>query len=270
MNIIADMHVHVYPAHTLPVFFEMAAANFRRIAAGLGGECACVLALAERSDMNFFEDIVSGGIAAPTGWQARACASGCAIEMRRGSGESLYFVSGRQIVTSERLEVLALGTRNTFPDGMETQDAICRVIEAGAGAAVLPWGAGKWMGRRGRIVENAIRRFDPSSLWLGDSSLRPAFLPLPAQMRKGNAEGFRLAAGSDPLPISGEERWVAAYASLWREADDAGDPAETFLRLLSDPARKPKAIGKRCSLLSFLRRVVRYEAAGRGRGRAAG
>ncbi len=47
--------------------------------------------------------------------------------------------------------------------------------------------------------------------------------------------GRRLLAGSDPLPLPGEERRVGSYASLWRTDVDWSDPAAAARTLLGTP-----------------------------------
>ena len=61
-------------------------------------------------------------------------------------------IAGRQIVSAERIEVLALGTRTQIPDGQPLAATIDAVRADGA-LAVLPWGFGKWWGARGRMVD---------------------------------------------------------------------------------------------------------------------
>lgn len=52
-------------------------------------------------------------------------------------------MAGRQIVTAEKLEVLALGTDLDIDDGRPIREVLSLVTENG-GLPVIPWGAGKW------------------------------------------------------------------------------------------------------------------------------
>ncbi len=262
MNIVADMHVHFYPLHCFHVLVDWATTNLR-VAVG-GEECVPMLVLLENTRSNFFDSLTGARVELPSGWKTRTRAAGKAVELSREDGAKLYFIAGRQIVTAERLEVLAIGARCEFPHLAPTEETILRVVDAGA-TPVIPWGAGKWLGMRGRIVERIMMRFGAASLWLCDSSLRPRFAPLPRQMANGMAQGFRIAAGSDPLPLRGEEKWAGRYASLWKgiHAQPDDDPVRELLKVLSDPARKPEVVGMRCHLHQVLWRLLRYEALAR-------
>ena len=65
------------------------------------------------------------------------------------SGQDLSIVAGRQIVTAENLEILALGFDAGLDDGLPIDEVILAVQAAGA-LCVLPWGFGKWTGKRGQ------------------------------------------------------------------------------------------------------------------------
>ncbi len=73
------------------------------------------------------------------------------------NGHKIFFIAGRQIVTSEKLEVLALGLREDFKDNKPIEEVIDYIILKNA-LPVIPWGVGKWSGKRGAIVENLIEQ----------------------------------------------------------------------------------------------------------------
>ena len=92
------------------------------------------------------------------------------VPSERGyTGQTLYVIAGRQIITRERLEVLALCTAKEFADGEEVETVLDKVRRAG-GLPVLPWGAGKWWGTRGRIVTELLRKGQGESLRCGPSA----------------------------------------------------------------------------------------------------
>jgi hypothetical protein len=94
-------------------------------------------------------------------------------------GQCLYIIAGRQIVTAERLEVLALGFEGLVPDGEPIRQVIDRVRSAAA-VAVIPWGFGKWWGRRGKVVSGLLKDHERLGFFLGDNGGRTAFLGRPA------------------------------------------------------------------------------------------
>src|SRR4030095_13902120 len=72
-------------------------------------------------------------------------------------GHRLLVIAGHQIVTSERIEVLAIACIENIADGLTLDATITAVRDAGA-IPVLPWGVGKGSGERGRFVANAAAR----------------------------------------------------------------------------------------------------------------
>ena len=105
MLIAADLHLHVYPFFDTGALLSSLAAN---LAANAGGrECAGIACLAERDDCRWFEDVKNGRVAPGGGYEvAAAGADGCSLALKGGDGRILHVVAGRQVATSERLEVL--------------------------------------------------------------------------------------------------------------------------------------------------------------------
>ncbi len=99
------------------------------------------------------------------------------LAVRCGSTR-LNVIAGRQLVTRERLEVLALGTTAPLRDGEPMEATLAAVRDVGA-AAVLPWGVGKWLGARGAVVARVLA--DPAwrDVFLGDNGNRLELGPDP-------------------------------------------------------------------------------------------
>ena len=114
----------------------------------------------------------------------------------------IYILAGRQIVTEENLEVLALATAELFDDGYPLEETIQQVLEKG-GVPVIPWGFGKWMGRRGKRLQ-ALLKSPPAGLFLADSSSRPDFWPEPVFFEQARRAGLAILSGTDPFPLRSE------------------------------------------------------------------
>jgi hypothetical protein len=117
-------------------------------------------------------------------------------------------------------------------------------------------------GRR-RIVEGLLEGTSPKDLLIGDSSLRPAGWPEPGLMRAARRAGFRIVAGSDPLPFAGEERMLGRYGVAGDGAFDPRCPAASLRRWLNDPASAFRRVGTRSPLAQVLRRLAGNARAGR-------
>jgi hypothetical protein len=160
-------------------------------------------------------------------------------------------VAGRQIVTRERLEILALAMRAAIPDGLPAGDVIRRIIAAG-GIPVLAWSPGKWLFGRGQPARDLVA--SDRRLSLGDTPLRPALWPEPRLMQLARARGAAVLPGSDPLPFAGEERYAGTYGFIYRGAFDADRPAAFLARLPAEPAAIVPA-GARCGAWAVARRL---------------
>ncbi len=259
MRTALDTHVHLHPFYDLAHAFA-AARDVLLGATGSGG--AAGLCLTEASGCRAFEALRDGRLAAP-GWSVEAAADGLTLRLAPAAGgEGLWIVAGRQIVTRERIEVLALGCGAEVPDGLAAEDAVGRAQTAGA-LPVLPWAPGKWFGGRGRRVAALMDRFGPSALVLADTALRPVGWPTPVLIRRGLREGFRVLAGSDPLPLPREERRIGRYATVVDGLPHPHQPAASILRLVGPGGPPLQAVGRRPCLSATALRLFRHARAKR-------
>ena len=163
----------------------------------------------------------------------------------------MVLVAGRQLTTREGLEVLALGSSAPLADGEDLAATIERVRAHGA-AAVLPWGFGKWWGRRGRALTRCLETVEPTGVFLGDNAGRPAQLPPPPQFAQGAGRGLFVLPGSDPLPLPDAVGSVARYGFVLEGAVDADRPTAGLLRLLAGLRQQPATFGRRDGLAACL------------------
>jgi hypothetical protein len=135
--ILVDAHVHIHDCYNLGNFFDSANANFKSAARRLGHEndYTGILLLAEASNDNWFRRLADsiGGRDLPAekeigNWTFHRTNEKCSLLAQSGDSQNLYLIAGRQIVSAERLEILALLIDEFFKDGdpvlalMETVD----------------------------------------------------------------------------------------------------------------------------------------------------
>jgi hypothetical protein len=234
--VLVDGHVHVHECFDVARVFDAAAANFAAAAHAFASESydAVLCVVASRGE-RFLDDVRTGR----TGrvwrgthglWEAEHDCEPEALVVRCGS-RGLKLIAGRQLVTRERLEVLALGTTAALPDGEPIETTLAAVRDAGA-AAVLPWGVGKWLGARGAVIERLLADPKWQHVFLGDNGNRLELGPEPAQFAAARRAGRAVLPGSDPLPLPGEEVRVGAYGFAVDIVLDPLRPAAALLALL--------------------------------------
>jgi len=255
-----DAHVHIYSCFDLSKFFEYASRNLAMEAgrAGPKGGYCPVLFLTEGSGQGWFTTLRETAVARPGGsvGQSGCSVSGtmesCSLAVRRGNDDPLILIQGRQIVTSERLEVLAIGTDYKFDDGSTMADTIDMVEDKGA-VAVIPWGFGKWTGRRGRVLREYLCGMPGRGIFLGDNGGRPSFLPFPGLDLGGMKDRIRVMPGSDPLPFESECRRVGTYGFSVEGRMDHDRPARAIKEILLEGSAPLRPFGRHESPLRFIR-----------------
>jgi len=223
-----DAHVHIHDCFDLHQFFDAAARNFALHTSKSSSTTLnkYVLCLTESYGAEKFEELARRADVKPANvrmseasWSfGHSSEDKCLIAVHPDLGE-IAIVAGRQIVTAERLEILALGSVGKWEDGLAVSDVVQSVIDSGA-IPVLPWGFGKWLGRRSSIVASLIENFSDGSLYLGDNSGRPGMMPVPAEFTAASGSAMRILPGSDPLPFKSEYDRAGSFGFY---VDDVSD-----------------------------------------------
>lgn len=267
-TLLVDGHVHVHACHSPGRVFERAHANFEQARRALRCAAAvtryCLLLVETRAD-DAFGALARAAerderIDAPTlAWRVRVTREPQVLEVHRADGASLSIVGGYQIETRERVELLALGTRERVPDGEEFYATLAAVVAAGA-LAVAPWGFGKWWGARGRLLERALASAARGELTLavGDSGGRPALVGRPRLLRRAAAAGLPIVAGSDPLPLPSQDARVASYGFALTGLPVDALPWATLREHLVRGAA-PRPFGRLARPLEFVASQVRMQ-----------
>ncbi len=249
MKIVADTHVHLYSCYDLNVAFNTLRNNLNKISTN----ATCLAFLAERHDCHYFSEIINKGASfiSPEIQVDRFNNSVC---LKEKGYPDLFLFAGRQIITSERIEILALTIDESIPDGLPAQKVIETVVDHG-GIPVLSWAPGKWFGGRGELIENLITTGSSRDMVLGDTTLRPWCWGEPKKMEKAVRNGYAVLAGSDPLPFAGEEKKMGKYVSTWDSDFDLSDPVGSVRSLMKTGDWKPARAGKRGKILETLFRL---------------
>jgi len=255
-----DAHVHIHQRFALDQFLVNSLKNFgqQRQKDGLSEGASYILLLTESKEADVFSSLraeaeTKKGLL-PDPWKVELTQENESLCLRHKdwADSPLYIFAGRQVVAKERLEVLALATDAKIADGLSMRDAIAAVQEH-HGIAVLPWGAGKWLGSRGEIISRLVDDYTADAVFVGDNGGRPVVWSAPKQFGIAAKKGMGLLPGSDPLPLAGEENRVGSYGAKIPGQVSAETPAADFKKLLQEQRGNIVPFGVRMGLYRFLR-----------------
>ena len=235
-----DAHVHLHRLDAVPATLDAAAANFQRAAPGREGLLGGLL-LTQTAREQVFEAL--NGRDQVGDWQFERVADEPETLLARRGSRTMALVCGRQVRAADGLEVAALGTRQSFVDGRPFAESLAAVLESGAVAAI-PWGFGKWTGRRGRVVETTMVNQAQGRVFLGDSGGRAALLGVPTLIRSARARGIPVLAGTDPFPFAGDHRRVGSFGFLAEIEPDPRGPWRALRAWLRSVSTSPALYGR--------------------------
>jgi hypothetical protein len=247
--IIADAHVHLYDCLDMAHLLDLIFSNFQKEANKpiKGTSFSAFLFLAETKTENWFYRFSSQPEKGPSQagefgrWTFRPTRERCSLYARSDEKKGFYVIAGRQIRTRENLEVLALGTQQSFEEGAPLKEIITLISRLGA-IPVIPWGVGKWIGRRGEFLKNLLGR-DLPPFFLGDNRNRPLFWPRPNFFKQAEQRGLAVLSGSDPLPFPSEMRKIGRFGIKLPGSIDPEYPFRELKKLLQDPMARPQTYG---------------------------
>jgi len=244
-----DGHVHFHSLDLVAATLSAAARNFRGITSGGEGAIRGMLLLTQAFGERVFEQLTAGRL--PGEWRLEPAADEAeTLISRNGAGEIIVIVCGRQVRAQGGLEVLALGTRQEFPDGLSLPDTVRAVRDTGS-MAVLPWGFGKWLGSRGRRVSETLESFGVRQLAVGDNGSRMAGWAVPQLLSDAERGGFRVIPGTDPFPFAHDYERVGRFGFFAAAAIDERAPWRSLHAWLDTLNTSPPRFGAPTGPLRF-------------------
>jgi hypothetical protein len=243
-----DGHVHFHDVRFVAPTLDAAAHNFRAACGRSHGLVGAIL-LTEASGEHVFDSLQDLSMAGAWGFAPAADEPESLIAQR--GDVALAIVGGRQVRAAAGLEVLALGTRSVFREGMPLTDTVEAIRRSGA-VTVLPWGFGKWLGARGRVVAATLAKFEPDQLFVGDNGGRLSLLGVPALVRASERRGFRVIPGTDPFPFALDHRRVGRFGFLGEVPLPAAAPWRALRGWLIARRTSPLTYGEASGLLRLV------------------
>lgn len=259
VSFICDAHVHIYSIFDIAQLLRTGARQLqslyeteRQKTPSLSAKPDhLLLLLTERSDCDYFHRLKhqETTLLTSSNFRLLPTAEPESLKIEVDGGTTITVIAGTQINTSERIELLALLTANRIADRQPLEDTLSQIRNAD-GIPVINWAPGKWMGKRKPLIEAQINNSTPGTLLLGDSSLRPTLWTEPVLMRNAHARGLGILAGSDPLPLPGQEKTVGSYGIISETTLRNGHEVADLRTLLSSPNPAIRRIGARRSTVA--------------------
>lgn len=263
-SVFVDAHVHIHDAFRLGDFLDAAARNFsaQKDKSHGSSESQFVMCLTETQNANQFETLRSRTDALVDAtnprldcWKVTSTEEPQSVRISHPQHGCIFVIAGRQIVTSERLEVLALGCNTRWDDGQRATDIIAN-LNRGDSVPVIPWGFGKWYGKRGETVMSLMRAHRSQVFFLGDNSGRPSILSQPPQFEVAGDMGIRILPGTDPLPFSREQSRAGLFGFTLPEPLDENKPWQSIRRQIINQNTEITPYGNLESAWRFARNQV--------------
>lgn len=249
MAIFLDAHIHVHPHVPVEELLHAALGNFDLAAdrEGVTIPRDYVLCFTESTGMDVFSRLQKR--AEPTGsgnsplplpqrniWTFQTTPSPQCLKAVDNSNHEIYLFAGRQLISSENLELLSLFSDVNIQDQTCSLEELSEKVWINGGLPVLPWGVGKWLGKRKHAVERFIKRKREFPVLLADNGNRPHFWPHPKELRTASESILPIASGSDPLPLPNHHLRAGSYGGWINQRRlDADNPVSDLKSILVQP-----------------------------------
>ncbi len=257
--ILVDGHVHFHDCFDLGLFLEYTRNNFLRKAQDLGyaKEIAKVICFTESEGVDYFNKLKNYAVSNTKikNWKFSLTENSNSIKINSDDNDTIIVFAGRQIVTSEKLEVLAIGLEEKINDGLPVNEVIEKVNDLNK-IPVLPWGAGKWTGVRGKIIEKIILSAHNGDVFLGDNGNRPVFWSEPGLIELGRSKQIFNLPGSDPLPVKSGMKNAGKSGFILDGKLNLIKPFDDFLSKVKILNKQPKTFISLESPLMFLKNQI--------------
>lgn len=255
----------MYKCFNLDQFLDAAFNNFQNQAVkyGKSKKFSGVLCLADTPVSIKFRDLLSIANNPSKNnsfqkWQFFRTSENNSLVVKSTNKKRLFIIAGQQIVTKEKLELLAIGAENEFLHDIPIQKLINLVIDSG-NIPIIPWGFGKWTGGRGKVINRLLENNLNIDFFLGDNSGRPAILSNSRHFMTALSKNTKILPGSDPLPFESENIKPGAFGFILKGNLKKGIPFNSLREKLSDPLFTFVKYGKNESMHYFVINQIKMQ-----------
>ena len=255
-----DSHVHVATLNDFPDLLDSCVQNMRAVQEKRGSgdtQVTGLILLAEIHGQDITGQILRQANEGQTcrgghSWDLDQTLESGSIRCRNAQGDCLYCVTGTQINAREKVEVLLFGHNEVIP-----QRPLQEYLElASCGSPqllILPWGVGKWLGRRGKLINEVLQQDPIPHFFLGDNGNRPQWWTSVSQFTTAKQQNIPVLRGTDPLFVPGQLKRVGTYGHIIEQLLDSEHPLRSLCSHLQMWPATIHSYGKLQGTLSFLR-----------------
>lgn len=266
-KILLDAHIHIHECYDLNTFFNSAKANFSKQAENENShDFQSALCLTESHKTNYFEILSEKAKKNEKigNWEIVKTQNPNSIILIDNDNFEIILIAGRQIVTKENLEVLALGLIEDPNDGNPIEEVI-KFVNGKKAISVIPWGVGKWIGSRKQIVEKLVLQNNTFPIYLGDNGNRPFFWSKPEIFDSAFKNGILNIPGSDPLPFLNEVKKPGSFGFFIDGNLDTEKPFDSIYEKIISSKIQFKTFGKLESGYNFIKNQISMQIVKRNR-----
>ncbi len=243
--VLIDSHVHIHETYDVDIFFDFVFNNFLKYAGKIENvkQWKAFLLLTEMEGVNKFEEIKKlQTVGSEKQFKVENTNENISVKIISAEGNEIFVIAGKQIIAENNIEVLALCTNEKLEEGQDLTTTINKINSVNT-VPVLPWGVGKWTGKRKEIITEFLKKQKEEKFFLGDNSGRPAFWKAPHLFTVGNETGHFVLPGTDALSIRDEITKTASYGFYVYEQTDSNNPAKTAKEIIYKLKAPPKTFG---------------------------
>lgn len=244
--LLVDSHVHIHQCYNLDEFFNNTFTNFSKFSKiiGNGKEWLGVLFFTEIKGVNYFKKLVEDTYKYidNSKFTIQNTSEENSLILKNNFEQKIVIIAGKQIIAKSNIEVLALCTTKDI----EQQQSLLKTVHAiknNDGIVVLPWGVGKWTGKRKKIISNFLNEYSNESFFLGDNSGRPTFWNDPDIFEIGNNTNHFVLPGTDALALPSEINKTASYGFYLSTKVDLNKPTHSIKNALLNLDKQPQSFG---------------------------
>lgn len=234
-----DTHCHYHPSITFAEFFSNITKNIPVSITETSKTLA--ICLVEMAGSNWFSLL-----------ESEAATADFCVEridkntlLVRSEKQSISVFRAHQVNSLEKVEVIIVGHEYSVAEGLPLKEYFEKY--SAKYLVILPWGVGKWLGERGKLVSELIQQ--EFLFALGDNGGRPSLWSFIPQFIKAKNQKMPILAGSDPLAVRSFVKRLAFYGSIF---NGEFNQCHVWINEVKKLNQSPQKFGHVCTVFTFI------------------